>query len=246
MSKAVKKVGKSLKKVVDGVSGGVSKLWEKAKGSKFIRIVAIAGAVYLTAGAALGALGMGAAATAGAGGTALTGMSGAMAGLSSAWGGITGAAGAVASGNIAGAGSSLSTGLLGGTTAAGSVASTATALPSAIGSTAEVGYAPLASGSSNLTFAAKSAGDIAATATGLPQVTIAANNAASAGGGLLETAGKAWNSLGDYGKFATINMAGNAMSGYAQQKAAEDQANDQERLRRGELDRYRRNAWQIG
>lgn len=106
MSKVVKKIGKAVKKVVKGVVKGVKKVWKKVKQSKFLKVVAIAAAVYFGGAALMGGIGgMGA----GAGGF----MAGAKAGVASAWGGLTGAGTALMSGNIAGAGSSLASGFTG-------------------------------------------------------------------------------------------------------------------------------------
>jgi hypothetical protein len=126
MSKVVKKVGKVIKKVVKGVVKGVKKVWKAVKQSKFLKIAAIAAAVYFGGAALLGGIG---GATGGAGFIA-----GAKAGVASAWGGITGAGAALASGNIAGAGSSLAGGFTGAYgagagTVASSLAPIATATP---------------------------------------------------------------------------------------------------------------------
>ena len=64
IKKAFKKVTKGIKKVVKGVVKGVKKVVKKISSSKILKALAIAAAVVVTGGAALGAMG----ATAGAGG----------------------------------------------------------------------------------------------------------------------------------------------------------------------------------
>ena len=107
MSKVVKKVGLAIGKVVKGVKKVVSKAWDKIKSSKILKTIAIAAAVFVTGGAALGALG-------GFAASGISGIaSGAMAGISSAWGGIVGAGSALVGGNVGLAGSALKAGITG-------------------------------------------------------------------------------------------------------------------------------------
>jgi hypothetical protein len=92
MSKAVKKIGRNIKKV----ASGINKLQKKIRKSKAFKVIAIAAAVYFTGGAVLGAIKGAAAASAtgtsvlaGAGQGALSGIGSAGAGISKAWGNLT-------------------------------------------------------------------------------------------------------------------------------------------------------------
>jgi hypothetical protein len=96
MSKAVKKIGRNIKKV----ASGINKLQKKIRKSKAFKVIAIAAAVYFTGGAVLGAIKGGAAAAGTAGSTfgsimsgagqgALSGIGSAGAGISKAWGNLT-------------------------------------------------------------------------------------------------------------------------------------------------------------
>ena len=237
MSKAVKSVGKAVTGVLKGVKKAASKIWEKAKESKVLKTLAIGAAVYFTGGAALGAMGMGAGAAAGGG------LSGAMAGISSAWGGLTGAAGALASGNLAGAGSSLASGWTGAATGGNALAQAS--INSSGGLLAGGGAPPVITGAAP-SIASSTAGTAAADYGGTAFSNWAKEQAISNAGtevvkdgvkkGLLD-------SLGEYGKgqlvASGVTTLGNTVSGYAQAKAEEEAEKDY-------LRRYNRNAWQIG
>lgn len=114
MSKVVKKVGRAVGKVFKGVKKLVSSAWKKVKSSKLLKTIAIAGAVFVTGGAALGAIGgatagWGASAAAGGGflgnlGAAVSGgLSGALSGAATAWTGLSQAAGQALGGDFGGA-----------------------------------------------------------------------------------------------------------------------------------------------
>lgn len=247
MSKVVKKVGKAIGKVVKGVVKGVKKVWKKIGQKKFLKIAAIAAAIYFGGAALMGGIG-----GVGAGGF----MAGAKAGVASAWGGITSAGTALASGNIAGAGSSLYGGFTGaygagaGTAAAGlapiTAATPAYVAPGAGGATtgaASTGAiasnippsvasgmsAPgaAAAGSTNyLTAAQQSAAQLAKVGVTPQMVANAGTTTASQGllGSIGSAAAKGWNSLGTYGKFAAVQGGIGLGSGYLQGKAEEDAA----------------------
>jgi hypothetical protein len=92
MSKAVKKVTRSVKKVVSGIN----KMQKKIRKSKAFKVIAIAAAVYFGGAALVGAIKGGAAASAagtsvmaGAGQGALGGIGSAGAGISNAWTNLT-------------------------------------------------------------------------------------------------------------------------------------------------------------
>lgn len=103
MSRVVKRVGKTLTKLVTPFSKQITKAVKTLWKNKIVRYVVIAAAAYFTAGAALGAIGTI--------GTSTSLASGAMSGLGSAWGGLQAAGSALMSGNLAGAASSLGSGL---------------------------------------------------------------------------------------------------------------------------------------
>jgi hypothetical protein len=255
MSKVVKKIGKAIGKVVKGVVKGVKKVWKAVKQSKFLKIAAIAAAVYFGGAALMGGIGgMGA----GAGGF----MSGAQAGISSAWAGVTGSTtlasgftGANAAGLATGsnaltpiavtatkvaptisaasagtaAASTAGAGVSGaaGTGAAGSsllqpIQVTATKVPASIGGAA--------GGSSTAASTAAASGAPITTATPayVNPVTGAAG-ANTAGTQALGSPGllsRAWNGLGDYGKFAAVNMVGQGLAGGLAAKAEDDAMRD--------------------
>jgi hypothetical protein len=251
MSKVVKKVGKVIKKVVKGVVKGVKKVWKAVKQSKFLKVAAIAAAVYFGGAALLGGIG---GATSGAGF-----MAGAKAGVASAWSGVTGAGAALASGNITGAGSSLAGGFTGAYGAgAGTVAAnlapitTATPVytaPSA-GVTTATGTgagaaAPVTTGNyltgasttapsgfsslGNAVGAGQATGLNAAApgaVGGVGGATTAATLAPAANPGLLGRVaggiGKGWNALGPAGQFGAVMIGGQMLQGYAAAKAQED------------------------
>lgn len=212
MSGLVKGVKKAFKSVTNVV--------KKVVKSKVFKVVAIAALAYF-------------------GGAAITSMVGggtASAGIGSAWGGLQGAGSALASGNIGGAFSALSSGF----TAAGATQATTFAAGQAAAQSAiSANLAGAAAGGASTALTANAAPTTTSLATpGLEGMKAGAKlgldvTAQSAVGqgvtakstGLLSGA---WNSLGEAGKAAVItggiNMGGQMIQGYAQQKQAEEQA----------------------
>jgi len=193
-------LAKAVKKTFKSVTNVVKKVVK----SKVFKVVAVAALAYF-------------------GGAALTSMAGggtASAGIGSAWGGIQGAGSALASGNIGGAFSALSNGF----TAAGATQATtfaggqAAAQAAISGQTAAIGATSGAyTGKAMETFVANGGNAIQAAT---PVAAQAATTAASSPGLLAN--------LGDATKAAMVtsgvNMAGQMVQGYAQQKQAEEQA----------------------
>lgn len=132
MSKAVKKVGRFVGKVVKGVGKAIKKFSKSTVG----KILIAAATVYFGGAAIMGAMG-GASAGTGFLGTLSGAIQGAGAGISTAWSGLTGAASSLIAGEgLAGAGSSLSAGMTGAYSAgASAVGGAATAGGSALAST---------------------------------------------------------------------------------------------------------------
>lgn len=226
MSKVVKSVGRAIGKVVKGVVKGVKKF---AK-SKIGKILLAAATIYFGGAAIMGAVG-GASAGTGVLGTISGAVQGAGAGIANAWSGLTGAAGALTSGQgLGAAGSSLSSGFTGAYTAgnsavtAGQLAASSGALPATPGAYGSAGTAGQTATTASTT------GGITKTGAELA-VDAAGREAASQAPGLV---GRAWNGLGDYGKFAAVsggmNIAGGAIQGYGQQKAIEEQRDYEQRL----------------
>jgi phage-related protein len=119
MSKAVKKVGRAVSGVVKGVTKaaggavkGVSNVVKKIAANPIGRLVLTAGAVYFGGAAIMGAMG-GASAGTGFMGTLSGGLKGAAAGIGNAWTGLTSAGSAAMGGNFAQAGSALKGGMTG-------------------------------------------------------------------------------------------------------------------------------------
>lgn len=204
MSKAVKSIGRAVKKVVSGVSKvvkGVVSGIKKFASSKFGKIIIAAAAIYFGGAAIMGAMG-GASAGTGFLGTISGAIQGAGAGISSAWTGLTGAASSLMAGELGAAGSALSSGFTGAYGAGSSAVSGA--LGSAAGSAA--------SGSGGVLGMDTASANVLKTG-------VVPSSAPSSGG--------LWNSLGDYGKMAAIQggtqLIGGVMQGYGQQKAVEEQ-----------------------
>ena len=211
----IEKLGSKITNVATlGLHNKTKKIRHKIIKSKIFKVVVAAAAIYF-------------------GGAALMSMAGggtASAGIGSAWAGVQGAGSAVMAGNFSGAASALSAGFTGGATAgaAGTFAAGQTATAGAIASSA----APAATLATTGTTAAiqsatpqlagmTQAGTVGANALATPVATTAATAAPS--GGLLA-------SLGEAGKSAlitgAINTGGQMIQGYAQQKAAEEAAED--------------------
>ncbi len=197
MSGLVKGVKKAFKSVTNVV--------KKVVKSKVFKVVAVAALAYFGGAAIMSMAG---------GGTA-------SAGIGSAWGGLQGAGSALASGNVGGAFSAIGSGFTGGATAgaAGTFATGQAAAQAAItGQTAAIGATSGAyTGKAMETFVANGGGAVQAAT---PVATQAAT-AATSSPGLL-------GSLGDATKAAMltsgVNMAGQMIQGYSQQKQAEEQA----------------------
>lgn len=105
MSKVTKGVARAIGKIQKGVMKAVKKV---AK-SKLGKIILVAAAVYFGGAALMGAMG-----TTTAAGAAVSGLEGAMTGISNAWTSLGTATSQALSGNFANAGSALSTGIQGG------------------------------------------------------------------------------------------------------------------------------------
>lgn len=188
---------KGVKKAFKSVTNVVKKVVK----SKVFKVVAVAALAYF-------------------GGAAITSMIGggtASAGIGSAWGGLQGAGSALMSGNVSGAFSALSNGF----TAAGATQATtfaggqAAAQAAITGQTAAIGATSGAyTGKAMETFVANGGGAVQAAT---PVAAQAASTAASSPG-LLGEAGKA--ALITSG----VNLGGQMIQGYAQQKQAEEQA----------------------
>lgn len=209
MSGLVKGVKKAFKSVTNVV--------KKVVKSKVFKVVAVAALAYFGGAAIMSMAG---------GGTA-------SAGIGSAWGGLQGAGSALMSGNVSGAFSALSTGFTGGaaagatgTFAAGQAAAQGAIAGNAAGATAAVtgGAVQAATPAASTSFAA--GGSLANSITPVANIaTTAASTAPAASTGLLA-------SLGEAGKAAlvtgAINTGGQMIQGYAQQKQAEQQAENRD------------------
>lgn len=237
MSKAVKKVGRFVKKVVKGVGNALKKFSK----SGFGKIILAAATVYFGGAALMGAMGGASAAGTGFMSTLSGAISGAGAGISSAWTGLTGAASAAMGGNFAAAGSSLSGGFTGAYGAgSGAVLGTGTGLTAsaggATGLTAPASSAATSGGSQYaLTAGTGNAGLTAGSSTIAPA--IGATPAASPG-----IISGAWNGLGDYGKMAAVQAGGKIIEGAGQQKALKEQQEREDQLAENARNRYNENV----
>lgn len=210
MSKAIKSVGRSLKKVWKATTG---KVWKEAKRfakSDIGKALLIAGTIYF-GGAALGGM------MSGAGGAGASMLGNATAGISNAWTGLTGATSAAMGGNFAQAGQSLAAGAKGGT-----VASSATN-GLLVNAGTRAGGTITGTGTANAgAMAGQSLAPKAATAlesaVSLVQQQAPELLTEKASGGLLS---KALSS--PYTIPMAMQVGGQALSGAAQAKAAEEQ-----------------------
>jgi hypothetical protein len=230
MSKVVRGVGRAIGKVVDGV--------KKFAKSKVGKVIIAAAAMYFGVPMISGAIG-GATAGAAAGsgfmgtlsGAISGGLSGAAAGISQAWAGLTGAATALGSGSISGAGEALYGGIspTSAFTAGGnSLAPAAGALPVQQGSMMANG---LPAGISP---------DAPAVGNYIENFGRSVTGGAPGGASGSGIIGRAWESLGPYGKFGVVQagsqLVGSVMQGVGAQKQYEQQrqviAEDRERYNR--------------
>lgn len=197
MSGLVKGVKKTFKSVTNVV--------KKVVKSKVFKVVAVAALAYFGGAAIMSMAG---------GGTA-------SAGIGSAWGGLQGAGSALMSGNVGGAFSALGSGFTGGATAgaAGTFATGQAAAQAAItGQTAAIGATSGAyTGKAMETFVANGGGAVQAATP----VAAQAATAATSSPGLLAAAGDATKAAM---VTSGVNLAGQMIQGYAQQKQAEEQA----------------------
>jgi hypothetical protein len=215
MSKAVKRVTRSITKVVRGVSKAVTGVVKRIGGaikkfasSRIGKVLLAAATIYFGGAAIMGAIG-GAGASSGFMGTIAGAVKGAGAGITSAWSGLTGAAGAAMGGNFGAAGSSLSQGFMGanaaGAGAVGGVQAVGMNIPAGVQASGAV-TTPVGSG-------------------GLSPLAQAGGSGAGAGAG----AGGA--STGFFSdplvRYAAVTggtqLAAGALQGYGQQKAMEDE-----------------------
>lgn len=199
MSGLVKGVKKAFKSVTNVV--------KKVVKSKVFKVVAVAALAYFGGAAIMSMAG---------GGTA-------SAGIGSAWGGLQGAGSALMSGNVSGAFSALSNGFTAaGATQATTFAGGQLAAQSAItGQTAAIGATSGAyTGKAMETFVANGGGAVQAATPALTQAVVPAVTE-TAKTGLLAN-------LGEASKAALItsgvNLGGQMIQGYAQQKQSEEQA----------------------
>lgn len=212
MSKVVRGVGRAIGKVVKGVANVV----KKVASSKFGKILVGAALVYFGGAALMGGLGAGA-------GTGVSGfLSGAGQGIANAWTSLTQAAGSALGGQFTQAGSQLSAGIQGTTTAlqaGGGLAQGAAAASQAAATTPGMSVAPLTPTQTALQSSLGTSTGIntlpAGVTTGAP---------AAANPGII---GRAWESLGPYGKAAAVSggtqLVGGLIQGYGMQKAQDRQ-----------------------
>lgn len=210
LAKAVKKTFKSVTNVV-----------KKVVKSKVFKVVAVAALAYF-------------------GGAAITSMIGggtASAGIGSAWGGLQGAGSALASGNIGGAFSALGSGFTGGAAAGatGTFAGGQAAAQSAIAGNAAATTAAAANSAVQATTPGLTSTTTSLTTPGLESMKVGAKlgldtTAQSLIGQSTTEVAKTGllAGLGDASKAALItsgvNLGGQMIQGYAQQKQAEEQA----------------------
>ena len=238
MSKAVKSIGRAIKKVVKGVVKAVKKVAQ----SKIGRVILAAATVYFGGAAIMGAMG-GASAGSGFLGTISGAAQGAAAGISSAWSGLTGAAGALAGGQgLGAAASSIGSGFTG-AYGAGQAALGGAAAGSSLGgglSMSPTGAPQIGGGGlgSGLTAGGGSTG-LNIPGSGVGELI----GKSAADKGIISSA---WNSLGDYGKHAAVQGAtqliGGAVQGMGQQKALEEQRRYEQEQAQAARDRYNANV----
>lgn len=220
MGKAVKKIGRAVGKVgrsIGKVVKGVAKVAKKVAKSKVGKILIAAAAVYFGGAAIAGAMG-GASAGTGVMGTLSGAVQGAGTGIANAWTSLGTAATQALGGNFANAGTALSGGFQGSSVTVGANnALTTTPLSFAAAPATAPSAATQTLGSATLP-------------NGLP-VGVDPNSAAVTNylqsqpippAGKPGIIGGAWNSLGDYGKMAAVQVTGNTVQGIGAQKAADD------------------------
>jgi hypothetical protein len=210
--KGVKKVFKKTGALVGAIGSKVVKTAKKIVKSKVFKFVVAAAAIYFGGAALLSMAG---------GGTA-------SAGIGSAWAGAQGAGSALMAGNFSGAASALGSGFTGGA-AAGATGTFAAGQAATAGTIASASAPAATLATTGATTAIQSAtpqlagmtqaGTVGAGSLATPVATAATTAAPS--GGLLA-------SLGEAGKAAlvtgAINTGGQMIAGHAQQKAAEEEA----------------------
>jgi len=220
MSKAVKKVGRAIGKVVKGAV----KVVKKVASSPIGKILLAAATIYFGGAAIMGAMG-GASAGTGFMGTLSGALSGAGAGISNAWAGLTGA--------FTGGGlSSLGQGFTG-SYSAGSGAVQAANMAATGGGFTGGGYGSVGLQGQTASTTGLSAAGGGAGLTPPPP----------GGGGIISNA---WNGLGEYGKMAavqgTTQLVGGALQGAGQQKALEEQRKFELDQQQAARDRYNENV----
>lgn len=240
MGKAVKSVGRAVKKVgrsIGRVVKGAVKVVKKVAKSKVGKIIIAAAVVYFGGAAIMGAMG-GASAGTGFMGTLSGAVQGAGTGIANAWTSLGTAATQALGGNFANAGTALSGGFQGSSVTVGANnALTTTPLSFAAAPATAPSAATQTLGSATLP-------------NGLP-VGVDPNSAAVTNylqsqsihpAGNPGVIGGAWNSLGDYGKMAAVQMAGNTVQGIGAQKAADEQRKYEDQQTQAALDRYNQNV----
>lgn len=221
-------IAKAFKKTLVGALKPVRKLASKA--TEVVKKVVKSKAFKIIAGAALIYFGGAAVMSMAGGGTA-------SAGIGSAWGGLQGAGSALASGNVSGAFSAIGSGFTGGA-AAGATGTFAAGQAAAQAAIAGKSIAPVAAplqqaltqipaiqNTTPALDAMKAAGKLGLDTTQQSLIEQGVTSLPTKSGGLLSSV---WNGLGEAGKGAVvssgINMAGQMIQGYSQQKQAEEAA----------------------
>jgi hypothetical protein len=231
MSKVVKSVGKAVGKVVKGVTKvvkgvvkGVGNVVKKIAKSPIGKALLIAATVYFGGAAIIGGI-KGAAAGSGFLGTLSGAVSGAGAGITSAWNGLVGAGSALMGGQgLGAAGQSLSSGFMGQAGAGAAQAAGSGLVQGAIASPVSMGTV---------------------TGTALPAAGAAGAVAPAAAASSTGAISGMWNSLGPYGKMAAIQggtqLVGGLVQGVGAQKQQDALWNREDQLAADELARREAN-----
>lgn len=237
MAKAVKSVGRALKKVVSGVT----KVVKKIASSKIGRIILAAATVYFGGAALMGAMG-------GASGGVMGAISGAGSGLSSAAAGIGNAWTSLLGGNLTGAGTALAEGFMGtGGQIAASAGSEALSAAGALGDTS-MSASAASGGLTGFDFAAPAAGGPSFATSGLlgeasPSL-MTYSNGAGVGSSLSAATVPAPTSSGLLGQIMNsrymgpalvtggTQLVGGLLQGYGASQAQKEQIARDEELRR--------------
>lgn len=232
MSKVVKKIGRSIGKVVKGVATGVKKVWKKVQQSKVLKIIATAALIYFGGAALMGGIG------GAAGGGGISGaLSGAAQGMGNAWSSLSAAGSSVMSGNFSAAGSNLM---------AGAQGQTINAATGAVTGVASGGANALLANTGTAAGTGAAAQGVPGYVQGATQTYGAANPVANAAVQLgTEEAKKGL--LGTimsspYTAPALISTGGNMIAGYAQGAQQQEMLDQQTQRAQEERDLYGQNV----